>query len=271
MNFPPVPAHYRYPNRDHYPELKEYSRDQIYEDGLGGGRLYLAAKMTRTMHLKPGDIVLDLGCGQGTTSIFLAKHFGVRVVALDWWTSATFLNEKFSARGYRDRIIPLNMDIAGRLPFAENYFDAIFCMNAFNFFGGSVEFLQHLLKHLKPGGKICIGMETLSNEMTPEERQHPPDVYNYLLPDGVTNTWEADFSKMHSPPWWENLFRDSGLVEILDCRELDDAVILYEDLVRYQIEHQIEPEDVDISIKQLEFGENNRPYKTLFTLTARKL
>ena len=44
------------------------------------------------------------------------------------------------------------MDITGRLPFAAEYFDAIFCMNSFSFYGGSVEFLQHLLKHLKPAG-----------------------------------------------------------------------------------------------------------------------
>src|SRR5512144_2588866 len=116
----------RAPDRARYPELAEYTRDQLYEDFFGGGGLYLAAQMARTLRLKPGDIVLDLGCGKGPTSIFLAKRFDVKVIAVDLWTSATFLSDKFTARGYRDRIVPLNLDITQQLPFADRYFDAIF-------------------------------------------------------------------------------------------------------------------------------------------------
>ncbi len=76
--------------------------------------------------------MLNLGCGKGETSIFLARHFGVQVILADLWTSATDLNGKFAARGYRNQIVPLNLDITQRLPFAESYFDHIFCMNSFS-------------------------------------------------------------------------------------------------------------------------------------------
>ena len=36
--------------------------------------------------LEPGMRVLDLGCGKGLSSIFLAKEFGVQVWAADLWT-----------------------------------------------------------------------------------------------------------------------------------------------------------------------------------------
>jgi SAM-dependent methyltransferase len=268
-----VTATYRSPNRADYPELHGYTRDEIYEGCMGGGALYLAAKMVKTMNLKPGDIVLDLGCGKGTTSIFLARHFGIRVIAVDLWISATFLADKFAEKGYRDHILPLNLDVTERLPFAEAYFDAIFCMNSLSFYGGSIEFLQHLLKHLKPGGQFCVGMETLSEEFSPEAYANPPAVYNYALPppDDDMNVWEGDFSKMHSPLWWKKLFEESGLMKVLHCRELDDAVILYEDLVCYQIEHNLEPEDVKHSIAQIEWGRRNSPYKTQFVITGQKL
>lgn len=269
--FPAVPAHYRFPNRLDYPELAGYSRNEIYFDTFGGGALYLAALMARTLDLKPNDIVLDLGCGKGASSVFLAKHYGVHVIALDLWTPANYLNEKFTREGYRHQIVPMNMDVAQKLPFAEGYFDKIFCQNSLNFFGGSQEFLCHLLKHLKPGGLISVGMETLSREVTPEEFHHPPAVYNYYLPGTDINVWEADFSKMHSPGWWARLFEDSGLVEGVEYKELPDATILYEDLIRYQIENETDLADVKISIEQLQFGETNQPYKTLFTLVARKI
>jgi cyclopropane fatty-acyl-phospholipid synthase-like methyltransferase len=265
-----VATAYRSPDPADYPELHGYTRDEIYEDCLGGGALYLAARMVRTMRLRPGDIVLDLGCGKGATSIFLARHFGVHVIAVDLWTDATFLDHKFSARGYRNRIVPLQLDVTDRLPFADGYFDAIFCMNSLSFYGGSVEFMQHLLRHLGKGGQFVVGMETLNAEFTPEERQNPPAVFSYNLPppNDDINVWEGDFSKMHSPSWRARLFQDSGLPRVETCFELEDAEVLCEDQVKYQIEHDLDPADVDISIRQIEYGRSYRPAKTLFVLTA---
>ena len=39
--------------------------------------------------------VLDLGCGKGLTSIFIAKEFDVEVYAVDLWLSATENYERF--------------------------------------------------------------------------------------------------------------------------------------------------------------------------------
>jgi hypothetical protein len=89
---------FRAPDRAQYPELQEYSREECYQDFFGGGGLYLATHMARTMQLNANDIVLDLGCGRGSASLFLAKRYGVRVIALDLWTSAEFLRQKFSTR-----------------------------------------------------------------------------------------------------------------------------------------------------------------------------
>jgi cyclopropane fatty-acyl-phospholipid synthase-like methyltransferase len=265
-------ARFQPPDRAHYPELARYTRDEIYEDFFGGGGLYLAVHMTRTLHLRPGDIVLDLGCGKGPTSIFLAKHFDVKVIAVDLWTAATFLNDKFTARGYRDRIVPLNLDVTQPLPFAENYFDAIFCLNSFNFYGGSVEFVQRLLTHLKPGGQLCLGSEVLSDEFTAEQLQHPPHVYAFQLPppNEHVDVFEGDFKKQHTPAWWRDLFAQAGLLDVEHCAELDDADTIYEELVRYEYEHDLDPFDVDICLQQIEWGRAHRPRKTLFVLTARR-
>jgi SAM-dependent methyltransferase len=265
-------ATFRAPDRGRYPELAGYTRDELYEDCYGGGGLYLAARMIRTLDLRADSIVLDLGCGKGATSIFLAKHFGLKVIAVDLWTSATFLNQKFTSRGYRDRIVPLQMDITHALPFAEDYFDAIFCMNSFNFYGGNVEFLRHLLKHLKPGGQLCIGSEVLTAEFTEEQLQNPPPVYAFKLPppNETVDVFEGDFKKQHTPGWWRGLLENSGLLRVEYCQELDDADLLYEELVRYEHEHNIDPFDVEMCLAQMEWGRTHQPRKSLFVLTACK-
>lgn len=266
-------ASFRTPDRSQYPELNGYTRDQMYEDFFGGGGLYLATRMVRTLHLRTGDIVLDLGCGKGPTAVFLAKHFGVNVIALDRWTSATSLDQKFTARGYRNRIVPLQMDVTKELPFAEDYFDAVFCMNSFNFYGGNVEFLRHLLKHLKVGGQLCIGSEVLTHEFTEEQLKNPPPVYAFTLPppNEEVNVFEGDFIKQHTPNWWRQLFENSGLLQVEYCKELEDADMLYEELVRYEHEHNIDPFDVEMCIAQMAWGRNHDPRKSLFVLTAHKL
>jgi len=261
------------PNRANYPELDNYSDDECYEDFFGGGGLYLAVEMARTLRLHPGDLVLDLGCGKGSTSIFLARHYGVRVVALDLWTSVDFLIEKFKAKGYLDCISPIQMDATQPLPFPQDYFDAIFCMNSFNFYGGSVNYLRHLLQHLKPRGQLCIGSEVLTSEFTPEQIQSPPFVYAFKLPppNENVNVFEGDFLKQHTPNWWKQLFQSSGLLQVEYCYELEDADVIYQELVRYEHVHQLDLFDVQICVDQLEWGQSNQPRKSLFVLTASKL
>jgi SAM-dependent methyltransferase len=260
------------PDRSHYPELEHYSRDECYQDFFGGGGLYLAVEMLRTLRLQPNDIVLDLGCGKGATSIFLAKHYGVHVVALDLWTPADYLNEKCKAEGYAEQISAIQMDATEPLPFPEKHFDAIFCMNSLNFYGGSIDFLRHLLKHLKPGGQLCVGSEVLSSEFTEEQITHPPPVYAFRLPPPHehVDVFEDDFKKQHTPGWWQDLFQASGLLEIEHCRALENADVIYEELVRYEHEHDMDPFDVQICLDQFEWGRCHEPRKTLFVLSARK-
>jgi SAM-dependent methyltransferase len=266
-------ASFSRPDRTNYPELDGYSDDDCYKDFFGGGGLYLAAQMLRTLRLQSGDLVLDLGCGKGATSLFLAKHYGVHVVALDLWTSEEFLKEKFKSQGYLDQISVIQMDATLPLPFPLNYFDAIFCMNSCNFYGGSVGYLKHLLRHLKPGRQICIGSEVLTSEFTQEQIETPPPVYDFKLPppNENVNVFEDDFLNQHTPGWWEQLFRTSSLLNVEYCHELEDAQVIYQELVRYEHKHLVDPFDVQICLDQMEWGQTHQPRKTLFVLTASKL
>ena len=261
---------FHFPDRARYPELEEYSRDDIYDDFFGGGGLYLATRMARTLHLRPEDLVLDLGCGKGSTSIFLAKHYGVRVVGLDLWTSESFLRHKFSARGFADQIAAIQMDATHPLPFPRDFFDSIFCMNSFNFYGGNLEFIRDLVQHLKPGGQLCIGSEVLSAEFTSAQLENPPPVYAFRLPppNEHVNVFENDFKKQHTPSWWQELFQSSGLLQVETCQELEDADAIYNELVRYEHENNLDPFDVQVCLDQIEWGRKYEPRKTLFVLTA---
>jgi hypothetical protein len=51
MNIEEARATFRSPRLADYPELAGYTREQIYDETIGGGALYLAARMVRTMTL----------------------------------------------------------------------------------------------------------------------------------------------------------------------------------------------------------------------------
>ena len=95
--------------------------------------------------LAPGSLVLDLGSGRGLTSAFLARHWGVRVVAADLWGNPADALAT-SARlglGARD-VLPVHADACG-LPFAEEVFDAVTCIDAYNYFGRDESYLGQRL------------------------------------------------------------------------------------------------------------------------------
>jgi cyclopropane fatty-acyl-phospholipid synthase-like methyltransferase len=51
------------------------------------GSARLLEDLSRDLDPRPGMRVLDLGSGMGATSVFLAREFGVEVVAVDLWVS----------------------------------------------------------------------------------------------------------------------------------------------------------------------------------------
>jgi len=256
---------FRSPAAADYPELAHYSRAEIYEGRMGPGGLYLAALMARCLHLRSGERVLDLGCGRGATSVFLARHFDVAVIALDLWITAAELYEQFRAHDVADRIVPLNLDVTSPLPFRRDYFDAIFCMDSIHYYGGSPAFWAHLLPHLKPGGRLCIGSPCFNAEFSAEALRARPDVY-----DDGTNLWPDEFSRYHSPGWWADLVRQTGAMDSVESNELRDGVILWEDDVLYTIEQGGPAQDSQRDAAQITFRGAGMPYLTHFVLCARK-
>ena len=101
---------------------------------MGPNSLRLLNEMLAKYPLKEGSRVMDLGCGMGITSMFLAKEANVNVFATDLWISATQNAENFKKWNVEDRIIPIHAD-ANDLPYAHEYFDTIVSIDAFHYFG----------------------------------------------------------------------------------------------------------------------------------------
>ena len=262
-----VQATFRHPNRGSYPELANLTAEQIYDGKMGPGGLYLAANMARALHLEPGHIVLDLGCGRGATSCFLASYYSVVVITLDLWNPAAVIHRRTRAADLAQRVIPLRADVTQVLPFAEDYFDAIFCMDAIHYFGADQGFFPHLLAHLKPDGRLVIGSPCFSHEFTSCQLAHLPGEY-----DDGTSLWPKEFSRYHSPAWWGDLIARTGLATVTACQELADGIVLWEDDTLDSLAHGQSEQSALRDAAQILYGHNHPdyPYLTHFILVAQK-
>lgn len=186
-----------------YPLAAKYDPEWLYENKMGSQCLWLVESLTRIMTLKPGMRVLDMGCGKALTSIFLAKEFGVTVLANDLWISQDENWERICEAGVENLVFPIKGE-AHNLPYAKNFFDAIICINSFQFYGTSDTYLSDYMAHLlRPNGEFGLVV------------WGPDKEFNKKVSGDMEKSWWPDFYYFHSLDWWQWHFEKTKLFELV--------------------------------------------------------
>lgn len=190
-----------------------YDKALLKENMMGPNCLKLLEALTNGLDLKKGERALDLGCGAGLTSMFLAKEFGLNVFATDLWISATDNLRRFKAAGLEHTIVPIHAE-AHDLPYAEEFFDCAISVDSYHYFGNDGAYMdEHLAPLVMKGGIIAIVVPGTTAEYGAVPREIEP----YLTPE--------DFDTLHSLGWWNDVFRKSKMlrVESIDEYVSDEA------------------------------------------------
>lgn len=205
--------------------LDQLSRDAIYDGGavMAPGGLILAQMLADELSLPVGANILDLGCGRGQSSIYLAKRYQAQVTSLDLWISAEERKLRAIEAGVGALVTTFQGDVRRGLPIATGSLDAIFCMQAFHCFGTQPWVVTYLASLLKPGGKIGIAQGCF--------REEPEQLPN-LFAD--TDGWNAEYSKYHSIDWWRRHLSSNDQLDAVTAREVPDGDILWEDDILYR-------------------------------------
>lgn len=114
--------------------------------------------MVEDLNLKPGDVVLDLGCGPGLWTPMLAEKIkpNGRIVGID--INSDFINytsENLAKEPLKD-IIEFHKGDFYALPFEDESFDVVFCGNCFAYVTDHSRMLKEQKRMTKKGGKIAI-------------------------------------------------------------------------------------------------------------------
>lgn len=188
-----------------YPRTEKYDLNWISENWMGPNPLWLLEDLCEHMDLRPGMKVLDMGCGKGLTSIFLAKEYGVTVFANDLWISATDNLRRFEEAGVADKVFPIHAE-AHALPYAEGFFDVAIAVDSYHYYGTDEAYFPGTYSKLvKPGGQFGIVCPGFTREF---EAGRPDTLKDFLGNDIFT---------FHSAEWWRKMWEKTGIVSITAC------------------------------------------------------
>jgi tocopherol O-methyltransferase len=142
---------------------------------------------TSDFNLNPPQNILDVGCGIGGSSLYLAEKFGARVTGITLSpVQANRAQERARTAGLEDRT-DFQVANALNMPFEDNSFDFVWSLESGEHMPDKAKFLQECYRVLKPGGKLMLAtwchrptnIEPLSND----EHKHLQEIYRvYCLP-----------------------------------------------------------------------------------------
>jgi cyclopropane fatty-acyl-phospholipid synthase-like methyltransferase len=188
---------------------KIYDSDFLRENMMGPNCVRILEELCSDLEIRPGSRIMDLGCGKGLTSIFLAEKFDVQVFATDLWITATENYTRFRELDLDGRIVPIHAD-ARSLPYAEGFFDGIVSVDSYIYFGTEEGFVgKNMATLVKTGGFIAVAMPGLRQEFE-----------GGIVPPELAPHWQEDMN-FHSGEWWKELWSKEASVEVTHSRSMD--------------------------------------------------
>lgn len=194
-----------------YIKSKAYDTPAFREKIMGPNPVKLAEELL-THHQSPeGAVVMDLGSGQGITSVFLAKEYSFRVYATDLWSDPDDNQNFFTSMGLSPEEITAVKADATALPFVEEFFDAVVSVDSYHYFGRDQQFLDHcLLPFVKPGGYLYIAIPGLKRDCHDN------------LPAELFLSWTPEqMEYIHDGAYWRHMVQQSNGVEIISIHEME--------------------------------------------------
>ena len=198
--------------KDDFPRSNKYDAKWLVDLDMGPHPLWLLEDLANDLDLRPGMRVLDLGSGLGATSVFLAREYGVQVVAVDLWVDPTEAGEVFSKEGVDGQVLPMRVD-AGALPFGRASFDVIVSIDAWEYFGTGDHYPPYLATFLKPGGQLGVATPALTTEVRELG----------AIPDHIDKVVGAETAAWHTAEWLRSQWDFSRAFTSVTAREQADG------------------------------------------------
>jgi SAM-dependent methyltransferase len=155
--------------------------------------------------IKPGDHILDIGCGIGGPARYIANRFGCRVTGIDITPGFIDAGRKLTALLRMEGQVAIEQGDAQNLPYADASFDGAYAQHVTMNIPDRSRFFAEAARVLKPGAWFALTEHGLG----------PTGAPHYPLP------WSEDGSGAHLVPPAETraLLQQAGFTDI----EIEDT------------------------------------------------
>ncbi len=124
---------------------------------------------TATAHLKPGEVVVDLGCGGGLDVLLAAKKVGPtgRAVGIDMTPDMLALARRNAVRAGATNT-EFHHATIDRLPLADGSVDCVISNCVINLAPDKPAVFREIARVLRPGGRLAVSDIALTKPLPPE-------------------------------------------------------------------------------------------------------
>lgn len=212
-----------------YPKAEKYNVNIVREKIMGPNPLKLEEELLRDHKIPNGATVMDLGSGQGITSVFLAKEYGFRVYATDLWSEPEDNQKFFYEMGLtKEEIVAVKAD-ATDLKYEKEFFDAVVSTDSYNYFGRDERYLdEKLLPFVKSGGYIYVVVPGMKKDCHDD------------IPKELLLSWTPEqLDYIHDSIYWKNIVSRSKDSEIISLYEMESNEECWNDWIQCDNEYAI--------------------------------
>lgn len=148
-----------------------------------------------TLNLSGGCVVLDAGCGEGTTAIRLAEKYNLKVEGIDLIDFNIKNANKRISNSSVQKSVNFSVGDYTKLPFPDNHFDGVYTMETLVHAPDYKSALLEFRRVLKPGGKLVLFEYSMpAQEDMGNEEKHMFAVMNegsamHSLPEFIHDTF----------------------------------------------------------------------------------
>lgn len=212
-----------------YPKSEKYNTPALNQKMMGPNPLKLEEELLLDHKIPAGAVVMDLGNGQGLTSVFLAKEYGFTVYAADLWSDPAENRAFFDEMGVpKEQIFPVKAD-ATALPFEKEFFDAVISTDSYNYFGRDARYLdEKLLPFVKEGGYLYIAIPGMKK-----------DCHQNLPPELLLSWTPEQLEYMRDTSYWSGIVRQSRGVEVIAVEEMESNDEVWADWLKQDNEYAV--------------------------------
>lgn len=165
------------------------------------GGLKATEELVELCHTNKDKYVLEIGCGVGLTTCYIAKKYGCRMVGVD--ISERMIkrsNERAEREGVENKV-KFRVADAQDLPFENAFFDVVIDESVMAFVEDKQRATSEYVRVTKPGGHV--GLNEATWVKTP-----PPELVEYLCRVMA----KAEFLTSDG---WKELLEGSGLTDVV--------------------------------------------------------